>query len=157
MAAFRFKLEPVLRQREMAEDRQRREVAAIERERHELEEVIRACQRSIVREKEDLAGVLGAAGERSVDLRTARVQANASLHQVSRAQQAVLLLAGVHKRLESARAELARLAAARRAVELLRERRLREWKRSEARKEARAIDELVVARYRPMEPGEEPR
>ena len=51
-------------------------------------------------------------------------------------------LGEVYKALESARAELAEAAAARRAIELLRERRYEAWRRKHARAEDAFIDEL---------------
>lgn len=124
-------------------------VAGLERERLELEEMIRGCQRSITAEKRELSALLsaerasgGGAGG-GVDLGAARVQANASLHMIAEAQRGVIRLSGVYKRLEAARLELVRRATRRRAVELLKERRLAEWKAGLARRDAAAIDEIV--------------
>ena len=82
-----------------------------------------------------------------VALHAVKMQANASLHLVARAQQAVLELAGVHKRLDAARIELLSATTARKAVELLRDRRYQQWKHEQARKEAAESDELNVMRH----------
>ena len=111
MAKFVFELEALLRKRLHDEREQMGRVAAIERERIALEDEIRGYQSMIIEEKEDLAARLsverdGAAPPdewaeppgRSVDLRAVRMQANASLRLIDRAQRAVLRLKGVHDR-----------------------------------------------------------
>ncbi|MEM9560896.1 MAG: flagellar FliJ family protein, partial [Planctomycetota bacterium] len=62
-----------------------------------------------------------------------------------RAQAAVVRLAGVYERLDRARLELLEAATARRAVELLRDRRLEAWKRDELRREQLVLDDLTNA------------
>ncbi|MEM7623040.1 MAG: hypothetical protein AAF235_07525, partial [Planctomycetota bacterium] len=107
MAKFRFDLEPVLMQRVRAEESQQRVVAELERERIAIENEIRACQGRIEGEKHDLTARLDGAGDgEGIDLSLVRVQANASLHAMAGAQQAVLRLSGVHKRLDRARLDL---------------------------------------------------
>ena len=56
-----------------------------------------------------------------------------------------LELAGLHRRLEAARSELTEAARDRRAIELLRERRLFEWRRRIDRAEDAVIDDLAAA------------
>lgn len=150
MADFWFGLDPVLRQREREEQSQQRVVAELERERLALERRLRGWQRSIAQEKDDLAARLGPGG--SADVRAARVQANASLTMAAQAHEAVLLLAGVHERIDRARLELVRRATARRALESLRERRLEAWRAAERKKESAMLDEINTARAaRPLE------
>lgn len=144
MAKFIFRLEAVLRAR-LAEERARQlALAAIERERVEIEDQIRECQSQISRERGEMRDRLGGAGP--VMLREVRMQAHAALHASARAQQAVLRLAGVHRRLDAARRELLEATTRRKAVERLRERRLEEWTTQQKYIEAAAIDELVVMR-----------
>lgn len=148
MAVFEFEYEGLLRQRRHSEREQMSRVAAIEGERLALEQEIRSYQRSIVEEKRDLADRLGA--ERAgtpVDLRSVRVQANASLHLISKAQRAVIQLKGVHTRLDAARLELVRRTTRRRAIELLREKRYEAWAREQSRREQGELDEVVVLRH----------
>jgi len=147
MAGFRFRLDPVLRQRERHEQSQQRVVAELERERIALEGRIRGWQRSIAQEKDDLAARLGPGS--TADVRAARVQANASLTMAAQAQEAVLLLAGVHERIDRARLELVRRATARKALESLRERRLEAWRAEQNRRESIALDEINTARAAP--------
>jgi flagellar protein FliJ len=138
---FRFRLQAVLEHREMVEQERQRAVAALERDRVRLEEVIRGCQREIERERDELRAGLG-----SGDIRAAKLQSAAMLRFIADARRAVLELSGVLKRMERARASLLEAATARKAVELLRERQLLEWKTGENRREAAAVDELVVMR-----------
>lgn len=143
MPRFRFSLEPVLEQRRRAEERCQLAVAELERQRIDIEGAIRACQNGIVREKADLRAALGT-GQGRVALRDARMQAAAAFSLDTRARQEVLRLAGLHKRLEAARAELLRAATARKAVELLRDRRWEAWKHEQSRLESAQADELAV-------------
>ena len=147
---FTFRLEAVLEERVRAERRQQLRVGEVERERLAVEERLRACQAGIERAKEELreqlgGGKAGATGRVAVE--SVRLQAHASLHMVALAHRTVVELAGVHRRLDLARMDLARATAARKAVSLLRERRHDQWKRSLARQEAAEIDELVVMRF----------
>lgn len=120
-------------------------VAALERERVALENRIRACQGRIVAGRSEITAVLS--GGR-VDLGAARMQAGATLRDDQEARRAVLELTGVHKRLESARAELVRAASRRRAIELLRDRELERFRAEENRRETVDLDDLVVMRHR---------
>ena len=148
MAKFVFELEAVLRQREMAERQQQKVVAEIERERISIEEEIRSCQRRISSEKGDLTRMLeGARDGAAVNLRDARVQANASLHLIAQAQRAVVRLAGVHERVDRARLELLERTIDRKAMEALRDRRKEAWERERRIAEDRALDELAVTRH----------
>lgn len=148
MAKFRFELEAVLEQRRGVERGKQLAVAQLEAARMDLEQTIRGHQRQLVREKADLREHLTSARSSvestGVDLRTVRLQANASLHLVAKAQQAVLQLAGVHHRLDAARLELIEATTRRRAVEILKERRWEAWKETQNRREAAALDEMAI-------------
>lgn len=145
MARFRFRLQPVLGQREREEQDRMLAVAALERERLTLENRLRACQGRISGGRSEISAALG--GGR-VDLGAARMQAGATLRDDQEARRTVLELAGVLKRLESSRIELAQAAARRRAIELLRDRDLERHHREENRREAVDLDDLVVMRSR---------
>lgn len=156
MARFRFNLEHVLEQRQRAERDAQIAFAAIERERVALEMQIRGFQQTLVGFKRDLRGALaggppvsgdgGSALRAPITLTNVRLQAGASLLVMGKAQSAVVQLAGVHKRLETARAALLDAARARQAVELLRERRFEQWKREQAKQEAMELDDLSTMR-----------
>lgn len=156
MAKFVFEFEALMRTRRHAEREQMGVVAAIERERIELENEIRGYQDTIVEEKRDLAERL--ASERGegddwmqptggVDLRAVRMQANASLRLIDRAQRAVIRLKAVHDRLDAARLELIDRTTKRRAIELLREQRYEAWQREIQKREQADLDELAVLRH----------
>lgn len=142
MARFRFKLEPVLRQRELAERDEQLRVAAIERERFEMESELRSQQQRIEAEERALAAMTQ--GGRT-DASTIRWQGIALAAAKAEAQQQALKLAGVLRRLEQARGVLAGKAAERRAIELLKERKRVEFKRDEDAAETRMLDDLASA------------
>src|SRR5260221_10470421 len=101
MARFRFELEVVLEHRRRLEQERQRVVAELESRRVAIEDTIRSCQAGLVRERAEMRSLLEAA-----DIRGARFQAGAANRLVSHAQRAVLELAGLHKRLDAARAAL---------------------------------------------------
>jgi flagellar export protein FliJ len=145
MAKFVFSLEAVLTQRLAEEQRRQLAFAAIDRERLRLEAEIRGHQGTIAFERWEMSRQLSAELG-PVDLRAARWQAHAALHATALAQQAVLKLAGLHRRLESARQELLIATTARKAVEKLREKQFAAWQDGLRRREAATLDELVVMR-----------
>jgi flagellar export protein FliJ len=74
------------------------------------------------------------------------------MQQLRQGQRIVLELAGVHRRLDSARIALIEAARRRRAVELLRQQRLEQWQAAQDKAETDAIDELAVIRAAQIEP-----
>jgi flagellar export protein FliJ len=154
MSRFVYKLDPLLMLREREERERELALAAVEAERRAIEEQVRTGQEEITRCKLDWRGALGGA----VDPRAARFGATAALHAQLRTQRLVLQLAGVQRRLETARAELAEASRRRRAVELHRDRRFQQWRRDQSRREDLAVDELATmaaARARPPAGGGE--
>lgn len=141
MPKFRFALQAVLDQRERVEQQKQRVVADLEGQRAVVEGKLRGFQRAISQEKLDQREKL-----RAGDVAGARGQAAAIVKLAAAAQRAVLELAGVHKRLEGARADLLEAAKRRKAVELLRERRQEEWRMALERRENAEMDELAVMR-----------
>ncbi|MCG3124352.1 MAG: hypothetical protein GIKADHBN_02815 [Phycisphaerales bacterium] len=161
MARFVFKLQAVLDQRIAREQQKQLAVAQLERERLEAEKDITDQQRSIERERDELRDLLGrerTAGDSSfqpVDLSGVRMQAAAAVRLTARAQQAVLRLAGIHRRLDAARLELLHAATQRKAVELLREKQHAEFLAAERKRDAAAVDELATLKgNRPHPPHE---
>ena len=140
MAKFVFRLEPLLKARRRAEEKEQRAVAELQRGRMALQDTLRAYQRNITHGKESLRGTLGGA----LDMRALRLEAVAALHLVRKAQQVVLQLAGLAQRQEAARAKLIEAAKSRRALELLKERRYDRWKTDLDKAETAQIDELVT-------------
>ncbi len=145
MPRFRFKLQPVLDQREREERDKQMIVASFERERLALESRIRMCQQMMDDERTTLSAAL-ATGQR-VDLKAVKMQAGAALTYNFQAQRSVLELAGVFRKLKLAREELAGAAARRKAVELLRDQQQAEFKRAQDMKESHELDEMSVMRF----------
>lgn len=145
MPRFRFKLQPVLDQREREERDKQMVVASFERERLALESRIRICQQMMDDERTTLSAAL-ATGQR-VDLKSVKMQAGAALTHNFQAQRTVLELAGVFRKLKLAREELAGAAARRKAVELLRDQQQAAFKRAQDMKESHELDEMSVMRF----------
>lgn len=138
MPAFRFTLERVLDLRLDEEESKRRALAAIEARRRALEDSLRSRQAEIAAGRDEWrAGLVG-----PVDAEALRHNARAALGLVRRAQRAVLELAALEKALGRARTELVEAARARRALEILRERRLAAHLAEERRREQSALDEI---------------
>lgn len=142
MPKFRFKLEVLLSVRKQAERRHQLVVAAIERERLQIEDKLRAQQQRLTEGKSELREDLVGA----VNVDALRHQASSALQVVRDAQRMVLELAGVHKRLEAARELLIEAAKQRRVLERLRERRWQEFNEMMEKRETADLDELAVMR-----------
>ena len=143
---FTFSLDPLLRIRHLAEQEHQRVVARLERERLNLEESLRRQQSMIDTDKQQLRDRLVGA----IDVTGLRMHATASISLMRSAQRLALELAGLHRRLDKARAELIEASRRRRAIELLRERRHEQWNYAVDREESATLDELaVIAAARP--------
>jgi flagellar FliJ protein len=149
---FTFNLQAVLDQREREERDRQLAVTALERERMGVEARLRELQAGIAGAKMEMRarlsgspGVAGGGG--GVNVPEVRMQAGASLHLVAQAQRVALELSGLYRRLELARGELLRAATARKAVELLKEKRLAEWKAAVDRADAAAVDEVATMAF----------
>ncbi len=148
MARFRFRLEPLLKARRHVEQNRQRVVAELERQRLELEGTLRGQQQFISSGKQSMRGEMVG----RLDIGSLRSHAGATVQLMRQAQRIVLELAGVHNRLAASRAELLEAMKARRAVELLRERRFNEWKAAINKAEDAALDELAVQAAARKEP-----
>ncbi len=144
MPKFVFKLQPVLDQRERDERDHQLVVAQLESERLALESRIRMCQQMMDDERSTLSQVL--APGQQVDLKAVKMQAGASLTHNFEAQRTVLELAGVFRKLQSAREALVQAAAKRKAVELLRDQQKEAFKQEQDRRESQDLDEMSVMR-----------
>ncbi len=145
MPRFVFRLQPVLEMREREEQDKKLALAELQRERLTLESMIRGYQRNIETEQASLASML--TNSAGVDLRGARLQANAALSNRFSAQRAVLELAGVHKKIEHARYELTQASTQRKAVELLRDRQREAFESEQRRRESIELDDMSVMRH----------
>lgn len=142
MGRFVFELEGVLAARRAAERAAQVALARVESERAALERGIREAHEGMTREREGTREYL----EGRVDVAAARRQAGVVARARATTQRLVLQLAGVHRKIERARAELIEASRRRQAVEKLRERRWEAWMEAEKRREAAMLDELAVMR-----------
>ena len=140
---FVFRLEAVLGQRRRVERHKQRTLAGLQLQRVQLEDRIRQIQSGLGQERDDLRGMLTGA----VDVAAVRHASGASLHGIILLQRAALELAGLIRRIEIARADLASAMVARKAVENLRAKQYEEWKREISRREDAQLDDLVVMRH----------
>lgn len=139
-AQFKFALQPLLRVRKLQEQDLQLRLAVIERERLQIENALRRQQHQLAEGKQSMRGSLVG----HINTNNLRLYAASGMAVMRTAQRMVLELAGVHRRLEGARAELIHATQNRRAVELLRDRRYREWKRKIDQTEVRLLDDLAV-------------
>ena len=146
MAQFQFRLEPVLKQRVAAEDQALRELAKLLRQRMIFHDQLRQMQLTIVQSKHALATSLTG----NVNLTKVGQFAGYSGQVTQRAHSIVRRLAVLEKQINTAREELLEATRQRKSMELLRDRQLEEWRRSESRREDEALDEIAVQSYARM-------
>lgn len=143
MAAFHFKYEAVLRQRQTAEDQCQRKLAEHLRHRHILHDQLARMQQMVRESKQKLGqGLVG-----QVDVERIREVARYSGQVTGQAHQALRQLAEVERWLESARGELSEAMRQRKAMEMLREKQYQQWLVEQRRRETLELDELAVQRY----------
>lgn len=140
MAKFTFRFQTVLKHRQRIEQDCQRELARLLRLRMILLDQLRQMQQGIRQSKQELAGsLLG-----RVDLDQITQFARYSSQLSYRAQEFLLRLAGVEKEIEAARQRLIKATAARKALELLRDRHLAQWQQDQDRREIAELDELAA-------------
>lgn len=140
MAKFRFQFEPVLFQRRAEEDSCQRDLAKSLRTRMILCDQLRQLQQDITVQKRQLSGALVG----RVDMERVAHFACYSGQTTHRAHTLVVRLAGVEKQIEAARLRLLEATRARKAMEILRDRRYQQWKTQIERREVAQLDELAV-------------
>jgi len=143
MPAFVFKLDPVLRQREMVEDQRQRELAQLMRHQMIMMDQLRNLQQAISGSKRDLSQSLVG----KVDLEAVSGFARFSGQTTQRAQGMVRKLAELEQQVQAARQRLIEASQERQALEKLKERQYEQWKREHDRREAAMMDELAMQNY----------
>ena len=140
MATFRFNLQAVLRQRELAEQQRQREFADVQREYAALEAELRGMDDTVKSATDDLRDK-HLVGRISVEYLAAHRRFTLAMQRkaVEHAQR----MSAVRQRLEAARAALVEAAKHRKAMEKLRERRRDDWQGDQNRREAAATDEVA--------------
>lgn len=143
MARFRFKYETLLKHRQMIEDERQRELAQQLRTRMIMTDQLRTMQDTIRDAKRQLgSGLVG-----KVDLGAISQFASFSGHTAQRAQQIVIRLAEIEKKVDAARKNLLEATRQRKALELLRDRHLAQWRAEQQRREDAELDEIATQRY----------
>ena len=143
MSKFAFRYEALLQHRRNIEDRSQREMAERVRTRMILTNQLEGMQQDIGRSKQDLGDALVGRVDLSRVGEFTRFNAQATV----RGRQLVRRLAELEKHVEQARQQLTTAMQQRKALELLRERDLEQWKRDQARKETAELDELASQAY----------
>ena len=142
MPAFVFRFEPVLRQRQAAEDHVHRDLAKVLRHRARMEAQLRSMHHDISQSKQNL----GVALVGSIDLKEVSQFASYSGQVNHRAAALVASMAGLEKRIKEVRQHLVKVTRARRALELLRERHHKQWRRGQVLREVALQDEIAIQR-----------
>ncbi|MCK4871291.1 MAG: flagellar FliJ family protein [Phycisphaerales bacterium] len=148
MPRFIFRLQALLDQRSRAQRDEQLIVAALETERLDLQRRIHAHQWTIQQGKEELRDVLSPHDTGSVVVEAAHLHrcAAASVAIDRAARRLVLQLAGVHHKLEHARAQLLNADIQLKVVERLKTRQYERWRCAQDRREAIELDELATMR-----------
>lgn len=133
----------MLEHRRVVEDERQRELAKHLRQKMILMDQLRQMQDAIRASKHDLAGSLVG----RVDLTRVADFARYSGQTTIRAQQLVQKLAQLEQQISAARERLLAAARDRKAMELLRDRRQRQWQVEQMRREAAEMDDLAVQRH----------
>lgn len=143
MAKFQFKLQAVLKQRQVVEDLRQRELAMIMRQRMILMEQLKREQETIRQAKH----ALGQSLTGRVNLDHVSQFARFSGQTTQRAHQIVARLATMEPQVEKARQALMEAMRQRKALDLLKEKQQRAWQLRQDRLEAAVLDELAVQRH----------
>lgn len=148
MPRFTFKLRPLLNARIAAERQKQRELAGLQRERFVIEQRLRSQQERIDQDRSVQRNALVG----RIDTHALRSHASSTMRLLRDAQRMAIELAQLHQRINQSRAELAEASMRRRAIELLHDRRLAEWKKRMEKHEEVALDDLIAAKAkRPQE------
>jgi len=140
MPKFVFNLGPLLHVRARAEEAAQRALAAHERERVRLEELLRTQHQGLTDSSHALRDRLVG----RLDVHELRLHASAALRGERDARMLVLELAGVHRNIEAARKQLLEARQQRKAIEILRERRYEAWRAAVERQEDVLLDEIAT-------------
>lgn len=143
MARFEFKLDPVLRHRQMVEEQCQRDLAQFLRQQMILRTQITDLQQTIVSDKRAMADSL--VGQ--VDVVRIRQHGLHSNRVALRVQQIALELLKLRQQIEQARQKLLDATKARKAVELLKSKHYERWMAEQRRAETRETDEMATQAY----------
>jgi flagellar FliJ protein len=140
VAKFVFKLQGVLRQRELIEHQRQREMAELQRQMTILEQALRDLNGSIQTSSDDLrANHLTGKLDMNFLAAHRRYQVAMQRQGMELAQRMALL----QRQMDESRQQLAEAAKQRKVIEKLREKQLERWKADQAMRELAAMDEVA--------------
>jgi len=142
MPRFRFPLDPLIRHRKRVEDQRQQALAALTRQRVEIEGHIRTLHQDLLARKAQLASQLVG----PVDTNLIRDHAVAVAWTESEVRRAAVRLSDLYQRLEAARLALLEAVKSRKSLDRFREQRFQAWRQDLLDREAAAIDDLVTSR-----------
>ncbi len=150
MPTFRFRYETLLEHRRRLEDAAQRELAQHLRTRMILHDQLRRQQQTIQESKQQLGQSLVGRVDVAAVGRFAQYSGQARLT----GQQIVQRLAALERTVAEARERLLDASRQRKALEVLRDKHLRQWQREQELLEQNEIDDLTTQRYaRQMQRG----
>ena len=141
---FVFPYDSLLEQRRVEERRRQRALAELLREEQRMKDRLAEMQTTVSRAKHEMA--TGLTGRVDLQAITGIARYAGQLRQTG--LQAVRQTAAFGPKIEQARRQLAEAIRARRALELLRERRETVWNREQAKKEQIELDEAAAQMHR---------
>ncbi len=140
MPTFTFKLDPLLQQKRIVEDRSQRELAGLIHRRVTIQQRLQGAQTDVSGSKRNLAAsLLG-----QVDMTAVREHAQFSMEATNQGYNVVRELAGLEQQINTARQQMLHARRERMAIETLRERKHTEWKREQRRREDARLDEAAT-------------
>lgn len=140
MATFTFKFEAVLRHRRLVEDERQRALAKLLRQQMIYQSNLRTMQGTISDDKHQMGGAL--VGQ--VDVNRIRQHAAHVAQVTGRAQQIAVKLLALHRQIEHARTQLQEATRQRKAIELLHDRHLSQWRQQMNKRETNELDEIAT-------------
>jgi len=141
--AFRFRFQSVLDHRRLVEEQRQRELAICLRRKAELEDLLRQTQQTLRGNKQQLAeSLIG-----HVDMSQLGGYARYASHMTVRGMDVVRRIAAASNQAEEARARLLDATKRVKALELLRDRELAQWKKARKKAEAAHLDEVAVQQH----------
>ncbi len=143
MAGFQFKLEPVLKHRQMIEDQNQREMAQLLRRQLILQTQLRNLQQTITDDKRSIADALVG----NVDVTQIRRHGIHSNQLTLRIQMIAVELLKLNQQIDIAQNILIDAMKSRKAVEILREKQLKRWQSERQRRQISQIDEFTTQAY----------
>lgn len=143
MPKFTFRYESLLQHRRNLEDRCQRQLAERVRTQMILTDQLKGMQQTIVRSKSDLGDALTG----KIDLSRVGEFTRYNAESTVRGRQLVHRLAELETHIDAARQALLQATQQRKALDLLRERDFKLWRREQERKETAELDELASQAY----------